>query len=81
MTWPMPRTRCRRRGPTLRARIWRLDSLEEGRWELVHDTGELPYAYDLGVMRQITVDGSVLMLGALSSGDDGRTWTQVTSWR
>jgi hypothetical protein len=69
------------RRQTVRARIWRLDSLEEGTWELVHDTGELPYMYDLGVMHQITVAGSALMLGALSSDDDGRTWTQVTSLR
>jgi hypothetical protein len=65
----------------VRARIWRLDSLEGGDWELVHDTGEVPYMYDLGQMFQPTNAGSRLVLGLLSSDDDGRTWTQVSTLR
>lgn len=64
-----------------RARIWRLESLEEGEWDLVHDTGDLPYTYDLGLMRQLTVVGTRIMLGALYSDNDGRTWTQASKWR
>ncbi len=66
---------------TIRARIWRLDSLEGGTWDLVHDTGLLPSAYDLGQMRQLTVVGSRIMMGALYSDDDGRSWSGVERWR
>jgi hypothetical protein len=68
-------------GDAVRARIWRLDSLEEGTWELVHDTGDLPWGADLGEMHQPTVIGSRLMWGTLYSDDDGRTWSGVDRWR
>lgn len=68
-------------GDYLQARIWRLESLEAGTWELVHDTGEVPYQYDLGEMHPLTVVGSRIVLGALRSDDDGRSWTQVDRWR
>jgi hypothetical protein len=69
------------RGNAVRARIWRLDSLEEGDWELVHATGALPYMYDLGQMFQLTSVGSRLVLGLLYSDDDGRSWTQKSRLR
>ena len=69
------------KGDAVRARIWRLDSLEEGDWELVHDTGELPYMYDLGQMFQPTSVGSRLVFGLLHSDDDGQSWTQVSRLR
>jgi hypothetical protein len=62
-------------------RLWRLDSLEGGEWELVHDTGVLPTTVDTGAMRQLTVLGSTLWSGTLSSDDDGRTWSGVEAWR
>ena len=68
-------------GDAVRARIWRLDSLEAGDWELVHATGRLPYMYDLGQMYQLTSVGSRLVLGLLYSDDDGQTWTQTSKLR
>jgi hypothetical protein len=68
-------------GSNLRARIWRLDSLEGGEWDLVHDTGDLPYTADVGEMRPLTIVGERLMLGSLYSDDDGQTWSQVDTWR
>ena len=68
-------------GDAVRAHIWRLDSLEDGSWELVHDTGELPYMYDLGQMFQPTSVGSRLVLGLLYSDDDGQSWTQMPRLR
>jgi hypothetical protein len=68
-------------GDAVRAHIWRLDSLEDGNWELVHDTGELPYMYDLGQMFQPTRVGSRLVLGLLYSDDDGQSWTQMPKLR
>jgi len=65
----------------VRARIWRLDSLEASDWELVHDTGKLPYMYDLGQMFQPTSVGSRLLLGLLYSDDDGQSWSQMPRLR
>jgi hypothetical protein len=64
-----------------RTRIWRLDSLEEGEWTLVHDTGDIAWTIDTGLMGPLTLVGDELVLGTLSSDDDGRSWTGVDQWR
>lgn len=64
-----------------RTRIWRLDSLEEGEWTLVHDTGDISWTIDTGLMGPLTLVGDGLVLGTLSSDDDGRSWTGVDQWR
>lgn len=68
-------------GGIARTRIWRLDSLEEGEWVLAHDTGGSARWADTGEERPLTVIGSQLWSGSLSSDDDGRTWTEVNGWR
>ncbi|GAB3244431.1 hypothetical protein [Nocardioides dilutus] len=64
-----------------RTRIWRLDSLEEGEWTLVHDTGGISWTIDTGFMGPLSVVGDRLVMGTLSSDDDGRSWTGVDRWR
>ena len=66
-------------GPTLQVTMWRLGSLEEGEWTLVH-SGEVPDR-DNGLMHPLTVVGDRLLSGrSLYSDDDGRSWTAITTW-
>jgi len=67
-------------GPTLQVPMWRLGSLEEGEWTLVH-SGEVPDR-DNGLMHPLTAVGDRLLSGSsLYSDDDGRSWTAITTWR
>ena len=64
-----------------RVRLWRLDSLEEGDWTQVYDSGAVPGWIDNALENPLSVVGSRLVMGSLSSDDDGRTWTTIERWR
>lgn len=64
-----------------RTRLWRLDSLEGGDWELVHDTGVIARGIDTGEMRGLTVTDGKIWTGTMWSDDIGRTWVEVDRWR
>lgn len=66
--------------PTVQVSMWRLGSLEEGKWTLVY-SGEFADR-DNGLMRPLTVVGDRLLSGgSMYSDDDGRSWTAITTWR
>jgi hypothetical protein len=67
--------------PTVQVTIWRLGSLEQGEWTLAY-SGELAEGVHNGHSYPLTVVGDRLMsAGSLYSDDDGRTWTEIATWR
>jgi hypothetical protein len=58
-----------------RMRIWRADDLIQADFELVFEDRDVPGRWPMTIFdRQIQID-------TLSSDDDGRTWSDTTTWR
>ncbi|MGZ8737375.1 MAG: hypothetical protein ACXWW7_09455 [Nocardioides sp.] len=65
-----------------RTKIWRADDLRRGDFSLVYDAGPGPENEVTDYVRFVG-DEMRLMAGAatVTSSDDGRTWTNVSTWR
>ena len=67
-----------------RIKIWRADDLLTGNFSLVYDAGPGPETNNNGSDALVLVGDEIQILsgeGTVRSGDDGRTWTNVSSWR
>jgi hypothetical protein len=64
--------------------IWRTEDLDEGDFELVHESAS-PAPTQLAWVHEPAVVGDrihvMTPVGVLVSEDDGRTWTEITTWR